>query len=249
MKKFLFVFGIAFLFFGYNGFSQRDIQPLLNQANDAYRAGDYNKAYEAYEKLAQEIKSAELYYNLGNSAFKMKKLGLAILNYERARKLDPRNPDILENLRYAKSLIEYRVEDKRNWYFQELTKLLEFIRLRECLLILLMIYFVLISSLLIALLVKKQIVFGSFGKVLAIGFVIISIPTFVKFHESKLEKQAVVTDTKVEVRYGPSKNDKLAFGLVEGIEVEIADQIDDWYRVSLRNGDSGWAPKEGLSVV
>jgi len=42
-----------------------------------------------------------VYYNLGNACFRQGKLGFAILNYEQARRLAPRDPDILANLRFA----------------------------------------------------------------------------------------------------------------------------------------------------
>ncbi|MEK7243343.1 MAG: tetratricopeptide repeat protein [Thermodesulfobacteriota bacterium] len=61
---------------------------------------------------------AVFFYNLGNSYFKTKKIGLAILAYERARLLEPRNSDILYNLNYAKGILEYKIEDKRNWYLK-----------------------------------------------------------------------------------------------------------------------------------
>ena len=68
-------------------------------ANKLYDAGKFAEAAAAYEKL--EPKTAHVFYNLGNAWFRDGKLGLAILNYERARRLAPRDPDILANLKFA----------------------------------------------------------------------------------------------------------------------------------------------------
>ena len=68
-------------------------------ANQLYDAGKFAEAAAAYEKI--EPKTAHVYYNLGNAWFRQGKLGLAVLNYERARRLAPRDPDILANLKFA----------------------------------------------------------------------------------------------------------------------------------------------------
>src|SRR5471030_2218486 len=68
-------------------------------ANQLYNAGKYAEAAAAYEKI--EPKTAHVYYNLGNAWFRQNKLGLAILNYARARQLAPRDPDIVANLKFA----------------------------------------------------------------------------------------------------------------------------------------------------
>ena len=47
--------------------------------------------------------SADIYYNLGNSYYKIGDIAKAILNYERALILKPANKDIRSNLEIAKS--------------------------------------------------------------------------------------------------------------------------------------------------
>ena len=57
-------------------------------ADSAYVRGDFAQAVELYEQLLTEGESAEVYYNLGNSYFKLDNMGKSILNYERALLLD-----------------------------------------------------------------------------------------------------------------------------------------------------------------
>lgn len=68
-------------------------------ANALYDAGKFEEAAAAYEKI--EPKTAHVYFNLGNAWFRQEKLGQAALNFERARRLAPRDPDILANLKFA----------------------------------------------------------------------------------------------------------------------------------------------------
>ena len=75
----------------------------FEDANRQYRAGDFSGATAAYEKLlTSEGPRAAVLYNLGNSYLNLKKYGLAILAYERASLLTPRDRDLLTNLALAR---------------------------------------------------------------------------------------------------------------------------------------------------
>ena len=71
-------------------------------ANDHYQKGNFEAALKGYQKIeAQNLEAAALYYNIGNTYFKQNQLAYAILNYEKALKLDPANADILHNIKMA----------------------------------------------------------------------------------------------------------------------------------------------------
>lgn len=75
----------------------------FDQANQQFKAGDYAAAAATYENvLATEGPRAAVFYNLGNSYQQLKQYGPAILAYERARLLTPRDPDLLANLALAR---------------------------------------------------------------------------------------------------------------------------------------------------
>ena len=58
-------------------------------ADSAYAIENYNIAIENYKQLLENGKHADVYYNLGNSYYKMGDIARAILNYERALTLKP----------------------------------------------------------------------------------------------------------------------------------------------------------------
>jgi len=90
-----FLIGLLYLFLGtaFAGASAFD------EANQQFKAGDYGGAVATYEKLlSTEGPRAAVFYNLGNSYQQLKQYGPAILAYERARLLTPRDPDLLANL-------------------------------------------------------------------------------------------------------------------------------------------------------
>jgi tetratricopeptide (TPR) repeat protein len=98
MNKNFFLCLFCFLLGSVSGFAS-----ALDEANQQFRSGDFAGAAAAYEKLlTTEGPRASIYYNLGNSYHQLKQYGPAILAYERARVLTPRDPDLQANLALAR---------------------------------------------------------------------------------------------------------------------------------------------------
>jgi tetratricopeptide (TPR) repeat protein len=75
----------------------------FDRANALFEAGDFAAAAEAYDEiLAEHGPRSAVYYNLGNSHLRMGDHGPAILAYERAKLLTPRDPDLRANLALAR---------------------------------------------------------------------------------------------------------------------------------------------------
>lgn len=67
-----------------------------------YDAGNYDSAATLYEGLlAEGFFGFNLEFNLGNALYKSGHLGPAILHYERAARMEPRNADVQHNLELA----------------------------------------------------------------------------------------------------------------------------------------------------
>lgn len=98
MNQNLFVCLLCFVMGSVSGFAA-----AFDDANQHFKSGDFAGAAAAYEKIiAAEGPRASVYYNLGNSYQQLKQYGPAILAYERARLLTPRDPDLLANLALAR---------------------------------------------------------------------------------------------------------------------------------------------------
>jgi len=70
----------------------------FQEASAAYSRGEYQTAIQKFEALARDGMSAPLLYNLGNSYAQDGQSGRAILNYERALRLNPGDSDTIGNL-------------------------------------------------------------------------------------------------------------------------------------------------------
>lgn len=72
------------------------------EGDSAYIKDDYTTAIQIYESLLKNGESADVYYNLGNSYYKIGEIAKAVLNYERALLMKPGNSDIRANLEVAR---------------------------------------------------------------------------------------------------------------------------------------------------
>ncbi len=106
-----FLVGLLCFFLGANAV----FATAFDDANQQFKVGDFAGAAAAYEKiLSAEGPRAAVYYNLGNSHQSLKQYGPAILAYERARLLTPRDPDLLANLALARKAATAFEENGRN---------------------------------------------------------------------------------------------------------------------------------------
>ena len=94
-----------------------DLEESFFKANQAYKEGRFEEAAEGYEALIEAgyTGSGDLFFNLGNTCFRLDKLGWAIVNYERALILIPRDADLNFNLRMAKDQLIDAVEEPKNF--------------------------------------------------------------------------------------------------------------------------------------
>jgi tetratricopeptide (TPR) repeat protein len=81
------------------------IELVSDDAADAQER--FEEAARKYQLLVDSgIHNSELYFNLGNAYLQSGELGRAIANYERARRLDPRNQQLLANLKSADAKVQ-----------------------------------------------------------------------------------------------------------------------------------------------
>ena len=144
----------------------QDTTSGFKKANQLYREGKYSDAAHGYESVLKQKSASEVYYNLGNTYFRLKKIGMAILNYERALLLAPRDQDISTNFKYAKSAIEFEIKDKRSWYVKAVSSLLQRFTTRVLWLVTLCSIFVFLLFLNIRIFIRKKPILDTFQIIL-----------------------------------------------------------------------------------
>ncbi|MDX1429943.1 MAG: tetratricopeptide repeat protein, partial [Rhodothermales bacterium] len=77
---------------------------LFDEGNSHYRNGDFEAARTFYENARKSgFESAALYHNLGNAYFRLDKLGMAMVSYQRAARLQPGDEAIEHNIRIVQT--------------------------------------------------------------------------------------------------------------------------------------------------
>ena len=86
-------------------------EELLAKANTLYNESAYDSAAVVYESIINKgYSSATLFYNLGNTYYKIGNYPLAIYYYEKSLKLDPKNEDTKHNIEIAQAFISDKIE-------------------------------------------------------------------------------------------------------------------------------------------
>jgi tetratricopeptide (TPR) repeat protein len=222
----------------------------FGKANEAYRKADYQSAIKLYGDLtAIHSRNATLHYNLANSFYRDGRLGESILHYERALRIEPRNADIRNNLAFVQSMLEYRVEDTRNWYVRTGEQILMRFTEREVVIFTALCYALLVGSWCVALFFRSGAPWSWRRKSALVVLLIALVLLFSKNLETRFFRDAIVLDDEVEVRYGPSDADQTAFRLGTGLKVYVVDRRPEWSRILLVNGKGGWVRNRRLAEV
>lgn len=220
-------------------------------ANRLYSEGKYEEAAQKYQSILQTgVESEPLYFNLGNSFFKLKQKGKARLYYEKALRLDPRDEELQYNLRLLQSQLEDRVVPRQKNIFEEkMIRLLDHYTEREWLYLFTAVYllvFICAVLWLFWLRHRKRLVILLF--ILDFVWAGIAVGLVAKGYRNG-KANGVVLALKIEARYGPTPQDVVAFTLHEGTSCEILGSSGDWLQIRLFDGKIAWIPEATLERI
>lgn len=247
MKKFF--ISLSFLFFAASAviYAQENCPSLFQQAGQYYEKGQYKDAINIYESLVsqKQINSA-LYYNLANAYYKTQSLGKAVLNYERALRLSPRDKEIRYNLSFLRQQVK---EPQPSVIILALNYFTNLITLNTLLLLCSCLYIFLTAGFIIYLFNKNQLLLLSnlfifFILILSAGWLSL------KVKDEIFTKSAVVLSGPADVRNGPGSENSVGFTVPEGRKVVVLGQKDDWYAIGLTvEGFKGWIEKKYIEKI
>jgi tetratricopeptide (TPR) repeat protein len=218
----------------------------FHRGNDAYFHGHFPEAVEAYEQVvALGVRSADLYYNLGNAYFKAGQLGPAIYNYERALELDPQQDDVQFNLKTAREAANKKGEDRL--VGAEAAPLWQRAVSPYPVALLGWIFLGLWTALFTLLVVLHFTGPGFLRVGLWAGFAFLTVAVVLsgallggRVYLAERVEQAVVLPDSVQIKEGPDPNYASAFSVHAGLRVRVTEKEQDWVRVRLANGLEGW---------
>ena len=231
-----------------------DPDVLMEKANQAFADESYFEAIALYEEILHtNLESFALYYNLGNAWFKAGHNGKAILFWERALRLNPRDEATRHNLELARSRITDRIEPLPRLFFLEwYDSLIRWqspdgwawilVGMVTAMVISVVLFFVFRYSW------QKKL-----GFTLALVFLLLALFSghasrrqYVTIHS---QKEAIVMLPRHTARSAPGERGIDVFVVHEGTKVSILNQVRDWYEVRLANGNIGWMQETALEII
>jgi len=233
---------------------QSNAREAFETGNEAYQAENYEQALENYLTAASSAHSFELYFNLGNTYFKLDSLGKCILYYERAREIRPQNEDIVVNLQIARQQLIDKIEPLPslgvNSFWERITaesNLATYSWLSIAGL------FLSAAIYLLMLLYRHRASLRSPLRVIFTILMVFSIGSLFLAYQTnsrlESEKSAVIMVSATNVVLSPESSAKKVFELHEGTKVEITEKSGEWLKVKLANGSTGWLKAETLEII
>lgn len=233
----------------------KDLDSLWTAGVQAYTDGKFSDASAAWTSIEESgQKSAKLYYNLGNAWFKQGNYPKAILNYERALRLDPSYSDARYNLEFTSNFVQDKIEPVPEFILKSVARKVCYVMGSNAWAV---IFLVLLAA---ALVMGLLFLLGSsVGKRRAgfyCGIVLLLLSAGALSFSIWQKSDSVKTDTAIvmspvsSVKSSPSSgSSKDLFVIHEGTKVTILDEVGTWRNISLADGRQGWITSNELEVI
>lgn len=254
MKRFITLIVIV-AFAGYKLYSNTvSSDSLFILANSQYKQKEYFEAIDNYQAIVEKgVKSAAVFYNLGNAYFKTGNFPKAILNYERAKRLVPSDEDIEFNLEKSRTYIIDKIEAIPELFIISwVNRWLSFLSSNSWALLSLIVFIAALAILLMYFLITsahiKRLSFF-------FGIILIMISLFSYFAAKRtrnlIEKSnsGVVMEQIVRVKSSPDNESSDMFVIHEGTKIFILREVDSWSEIRLADGKQGWMETEDFEKI
>ena len=228
-------------------FAQTD----FDVANAAYAEGRYEEAASVYQALIDEQPNATLYYNLGNARFKQGELAQAILNYERALRLQPNHKDAQYNLAFAQSKITDNIVEQDFFLSTWARAVRNSLKEQTWLVLSICLFILALAGLLLFLLGREPWLRKTAFHVawLALLFSLISGMNAASLHKrDTLRNEAIITQGVVNGKSSPDRSGTDLFTIHEGTKVTIRETLGEWCNIRVGNYE-GWVRQQNLERI
>lgn len=227
---------------------------LNDSATACYSAGRYTDALNYYEQIIKEGKeSSEIYYNMGNAAFKSNELASAVWYYEKALRLNPGDENATFNLGVVNSRITDKIEQVPLLFYERWWKAFVSLFPPDAWSVISLITLAMAGASLLLFFQAAYMWQRKTGFWLSMSFglmFILSLSFAWKgTHRMMSHNEAIIFAATVTAKSSPDASGIDLFVLHEGTKVEINDQIGQWLRIKLANGSVGWIEDSALKRI
>ena len=213
--------------------------------NKAYLEEDYEVAIKAYQEvLAEGLHSKEVYLNLGNAYYKNGQTASSILYYEKGLLHFKKDVDLLTNLQFAENQRIDRIEPLPDSITKRIYAFLTGLMSAEGWAV---------TSLIFALFFAlAKIAKPRLGKMATPSLIVASMAFLTLLYIRKIERSenyAIVFEPAVTVLNDPKMDASVAFELHEGTKVRPLETFENFRKIEIANGQSGWITTSSIRFI
>ncbi len=229
-------------------------QVVFDKANQLYLNGDYSSAREEYQKIINSgFESVELYYNLGNTFYKLGQIPSSILYLEKALLLNPKDVDIRFNLDLANQLIVDKINPVNEFFLKKWVRNFAGILKADAWgYISLMSFILLLTVILIAYInrgFKYRRIMLSGGALMVVVFLLSLVLGGIQNKQTAHPDSAIVFSSSLTAKSSPDASGTDLFVIHEGVKVKITGQVGTWIRIRLADGNEAWIPENSVERI
>ena len=210
-------------------------QDNFDKATTLYQKGDYTQAAAVYSSILKSGKeSSALYYNLGNTYYKLNNVPESIYYYEKALQLDPENADAKNNLIFANQMkVDAITPLPKTWVRQLSDGIVGLFSAHTWAVLSIIGIFAFVLSFLLYYFVERTALKRTFFSLMLV-FLFSAIGSYTLAHKT------------VRVFSDANAYSSEVMQLHEGTKVEIIEDAKDWVKIRLVNGKTGWTKVNSL---
>ncbi len=219
--------------------------------NELYKKGDYREALKQYEQI--QHKNSQVFYNMGNCAYKLNKLGHALLYWRKAEHnwgFSGRD-ELLKNIKLVKKELSSDAPDKKISGIKKASETLSnhVISLITAIPLLWLQLAVLLMWLFLFLYLHylhrkgRALIIACLFFFLAIAAGMLTFKYALNFRQ-----YGVVVSKQGTLRAGPGDTYKILGEVSQGDEMQISKKIDNFYKITAR-GTIAWISEKELESI
>ncbi|UCF05330.1 MAG: tetratricopeptide repeat protein [bacterium] len=213
----------------------------------------YRRSILHFERIVKDggVRNGKLYYNIGNTYFRLGDIGRAILNYKRAALYSPNDPNLRQNLEFARSRRADKVEATQR---EKVFKTLFFIHYDIPSRIRFMIFTAAFALVWICAILFLFLHGSGIRLILVIAAVVSTIfltSLVVEAVSLSRHPEGVIVADEVVARKGDAETYQPSFTepLHSGTEFSLVERRDGWWQIELQSGARSWIPSNAGELV
>ena len=227
---------------------------MFATANSLYAKRQFKQAQNVYQQLInKEYQSEALYYNMGNASYKAGDIALALLYYEKARKISPGDEAINFNISLANSKTVDRADHAPELFLSRWWHSVLLAISGSALAVISILLFLMASGSLILYFYAESFKVKKYSFFTAVTLFVLGIIGIIitsgQANYFNSHKEAVVFESAAAVKNLPASRAATVFEIHSGTKVRIISGNNSWLKIRLLNGHEGWIRADDVKKI